>query len=121
MLFDRCDMPIALRRRSLVWNCRRARWNDDFSVGMAAGHRIVDDLAIIRTICCEGGNLSIDLVKQTRQFGHITDIVWCQFRGDNLMRAGVNPEMQFAPAPRRADTAFLIQPFALTVDLAKHI
>jgi hypothetical protein len=33
------------------------------------------------------------------------------------MRAGVNPEMQFAPATRRAETTFLIQPFALTVDL----
>jgi hypothetical protein len=33
------------------------------------------------------------------------------------VRVGVNTEMQFAPAPRRADTAFLIQPFALTIDL----
>ena len=44
-------------------------------------------------------------------------MVRCQFRSDNLVRASVNTEMQFAPAPRRADTAFLIQPFALTVDL----
>ena len=100
MLFDCCNMLIALRRRDLIWNCRRARWNDDFSVRLAVGHRIVDDLAIIRAIRCERSNLSIDLVKQTRQFGHVTDIVRCQFSGDNLVRAGVNPEMQFASAPR---------------------
>src|SRR5208282_4716419 len=56
-------------------------------------------------------------VKQTRQFGYVTDIVRRQFHGDNLVCVGVNPEMQVAPAPRRADTAFLIQPFALAVDL----
>ena len=33
------------------------------------------------------------------------------------MRIGVNTEMQLAPAPRRPDAAFLIQPFALAVDL----
>ena len=50
----------------------------------------------------------------TRQFGRVTDIVWCQFRGDNLMCAGVNPKIQFALAPRRADSAFMIHTFALT-------
>jgi hypothetical protein len=33
------------------------------------------------------------------------------------VRISVNPEMQFAPAPRRADSAFLVQPLALTVDI----
>src|SRR5208283_2725597 len=60
---------------------------------------------------------TLQLVKQTRQFGHVTDIVRRQFHGDNLVRLGVNTEMQFAPASRRADTAFLIQPFALAVNL----
>ena len=29
-----------------------------------------------------------NLVKQTLQFGHFTDVVRCQFSGDNLARAG---------------------------------
>ena len=33
------------------------------------------------------------------------------------MCVGVNTEMQFAPAPRRANAAFLIKPFAFAIDL----
>ena len=33
------------------------------------------------------------------------------------MRAGVNPEVQFAPSPARANAVFLIEPFSLAANL----
>jgi hypothetical protein len=49
--------------------------------------------------------------------GHVTDIIRRQFGGDNFVRAGINTEVQLAPAPRRANTTLLIEPFAFAVNL----
>src|ERR1700722_15081484 len=33
------------------------------------------------------------------------------------MRVGINPEVQLAPSPTRPDTVFLVEPFALAINL----
>jgi hypothetical protein len=78
---------------------------------------VVDDLAIVRSICRHRRNVSADLIKEGRHFGDVADIVQRQFHCDNLMSVAVDTEMQLAPTPARADAVFLIEPFALAVNL----
>ena len=91
--------------------------NDDRGLRMTFGHGIVNGLAIIRAVCGHRCNVSIDLIEQFRHFGNVADIVRRQFHGDDFMRVGINAEVQLAPAAARPDTMFLIQPFALAVNL----
>jgi hypothetical protein len=46
VLFDLCNMLIALRRCCSAWNRRRPRWNDDRSSRMTGGDSIVDGFAM---------------------------------------------------------------------------
>ena len=84
---------------------------------MTFGDGIVDSIAIIGAVRCERGNFPIDLIKQRRYFGEVTDIVGRQLRGNDLMCDGVNAQVQLAPPPARPDAVFLIEPFALAVNL----
>jgi hypothetical protein len=110
-------MLIALRRCYFAWNRRRPRWNDGRSFWMTVGDSIVDGLTIIRTIRGQRRNVSVDLIKQTRYFGDVADIIRRQFHHDDFMRDGVHSEVQLTPPPTRPDAVFLIEPFALAVNL----
>ena len=117
MLSDALDMSVALRCRGLARNGRRPWWNDDRSLGMTFGHGIVNGLAIIRAVCRERRNVGIDLIEQFGKFGNVADIIRRQFGRDDFMRVGINAEVQLAPPPARPDAVFLIEPFALAVNL----
>ena len=84
---------------------------------MTFGHSIVNGLAIIRAVCGHRRNVSIDLIEQFRHFGNVADIIRRQFHSDDFMRVGINAEVQLAPAAARPDAVFLIQPFALAINL----
>ena len=85
---------------------------------MAFGDSVVDgNIPIIRAVRGRRCSLSINLIKQRRHFGDVTDIVRRQLRGNDFMGDDVNPEMQPAPPPARPNAAFLIEPFSLAVNL----
>ena len=78
---------------------------------------IVDSLTIIRAIRCQRGNFRVDLIKQHRYFGDVTDIVRRQLRGNNLMCDSINPKVQLAPPSARPDAVFVVEPFSVAVNL----
>src|SRR5277367_3814958 len=84
---------------------------------MTFGDSVVDGLPIIRAVRGYRCNISINLIKQRRHFGDVTDIVRRQLRGNDFMRDGVNPKVQLAPPPARPNAVFLIEPFSLAVNL----
>ena len=84
---------------------------------MTFGDSVVDGLSVIRAVRGHRCNLSINLIKQRRHFGDVTDIVRRQLRGNDFMRDGVNPEVQLAPPSARPNAVFLIEPFSLAVNL----
>jgi hypothetical protein len=58
MLFDRCNMLIALRRLTRTRYSCRPRWNDDVSLRVTISHSVVDSLTIICAVCyqrCDRG------------------------------------------------------------------
>ena len=109
MLGDCCKMSVALCCRDPALNGRRPRWNDDRSLRMTFGHSTVDGRAIIRAVCRQRRNVSVDLIEQLWHFGNVADIIRRQFHSDDFMRVSINPEMQLAPAAARPDAVFLIQ------------
>ena len=65
MLFDRCNMLIALRRLTRTRYRCRPRWNDDGSLRVTISHSVVDSLTIICAVRyhrCDPGH---DLIKKT--------------------------------------------------------
>src|ERR1700712_2339811 len=78
---------------------------------------VVDRLPVIGAIGYHRTDLALNLVQQIRERRDIADIIRGQFHRGNLLRIGVNREMQLTPAPARPDPVLLIKPFALTVDL----
>jgi hypothetical protein len=74
-------------------------------------------LAIVRPVCRHRRNVSTDLIKEVRQLRDVADIIGRQFRRNDVMRIGIDTEMQLVPAPARADAMFLIDPFARAVNL----
>ena len=84
---------------------------------MTLGNSVVGDLAIVRPVCRHRRNLSTDLIKEIWQFGAVADIIRRQFHRDDFMRIGIDTQMQLAPPPTRPDAVFLIEPFALAVNL----
>ena len=111
------NMCVALRVHGFIWNSGPPRRNDNRSFRMAFGHCFVNDRAIIRAVGGHRSYPSIDLIEQLRDFRNVTHIVRRQFRSDNVMRARINTKMQLPPPAARPDTMFLIQPFALTINL----
>jgi hypothetical protein len=98
MLCDRRKMSVALRCRGLVRNGRRPGRDDDGGLGMTFSHSSVNGFAVIRAVCRQRRNVSLDLFEQLREFGNVADIIRRQFHGDDFMRVGINAQMQLAPA-----------------------
>ena len=117
MLFDGCNMLIALRRPARTRNRCRPRWNDDVSLRMTIRHSVVDSLTIIGAVCYHRRDRGCDLIKKSHYLRNVADIVLRQFNGDDFMRVGIDAEMQFAPTPRGTNATLLIQPFTLAIDL----
>ena len=65
MLFDGCNMLIALRRPIRTWNRCRPRWNDDVSLRMTISHSVVDSLTIICAVRYHRHDPRCDLIKKT--------------------------------------------------------
>ena len=65
---------------------------------MTFGHSSVNGFAVIRAVCHQRRNVSLDLIQQLREFGNVADIIRRQFHGDDFMRVGINAQMQPAPA-----------------------
>jgi hypothetical protein len=84
---------------------------------MTFGNSIVNGFTIIRAVCRQRRNGSIDLIEQLRHLGNVADIIRRQFHSDDFMRAGIDAEVQLPPPSARPDAMFLIQPFALAVNL----
>ena len=70
-------------------NSRRPRWNDDRNLRMTFGQGVVNGRAIIRAVCGQRRQVSIDLIQQLRHFGNVADVIRCQFHSDDFMRAGI--------------------------------
>src|SRR5690349_86685 len=117
MFGDGRKMSVALCCHGLARNGGCPGWDDDGGLRMTFGHSIVDGLAIIRAVGGHRRQVSVNLIEQLWDFGNVADILRCQFHSDDFMRVSINPEMQLAPAAARPDAVFLIQPFALAVDL----
>lgn len=117
MLFGLGKMLIALRRCCFARNRRRSRWNDDSGLWMTFGNSIVDGLTIICAVRGQRRNVGVDLVKQIRYFGNVTDIIRRQLDRHDFMRDGINSKVQLTLPPARPDAVFLIEPFALAVNL----
>jgi hypothetical protein len=66
MLFDGCNMLIALRRPTRTRNRCRPRWNDDVSPRMPIRYSVVDSLTIICAVCYHRCDRGCDLIKNTR-------------------------------------------------------
>jgi hypothetical protein len=99
MLFNGREMFVAVRRcRSVCNGCHPWR-NNDRRLRMTLGDSVIDDLAIVRSVCCHRRNVRIDLIKGVGQFGDVTDIIGRQCHRDDFMRVGIDAEMQLAPAP----------------------
>src|SRR5580692_4506305 len=84
---------------------------------MSHSDSIVDDFTVIRAIRDHRRNPNIDLIKQIRYFGNVTDIVRRQLHRDDFMRVGVHTKVQLAPTPAGANAMFLIKPLAFAIDL----
>ena len=117
MLFDGCNMLIALRRSTRARNRCRTWWNDDVSLRMTISHSVVDSFTIICAVCYHRCDTGRDLIKKAHYFRYVADIVLRQFDGYDFMRVGIDAELQFAPSPRGTNTTLLIQPFAFAIDL----
>jgi len=111
------EMFVTLRDCRLICNGCDSWWNNDRRFWVTLGNGVVDDLAIVRPVCRHRRNLDIDLIMEVRHHRDVADIIRRQFNRDNLMRIGIDPKMQLAPAPPRSDAVFLIEPFALAVNL----
>jgi uncharacterized Zn-finger protein len=117
MLRNGLEMFVALGGCRFTCNGCNLWWNNHRRIWVTLGNSVIDDLAIICPVCRHRRNVSIDLVEKVRQFGDVTDIIRRQFRRDNFMRTRIDSKMQLAPSPARADAVFLIEPFALAVNL----
>jgi hypothetical protein len=60
---------------------------------------------------------TLNLIQQIRARRDVTNIIRGQFHRGDLLRLGIDREMQLAPAPARPDAVLLIQPFARALDL----
>jgi hypothetical protein len=65
MLFDGCNMLIALSRPTRTRNRCRPRWDDDVSLRMTISHSVVDSLTIICAVCHHRCDPGCDLIKKT--------------------------------------------------------
>lgn len=110
-------MFVALRRHSFTRNGCNSGWDKNRRHRVALGNGVIDGLAIVRTVCRQRRNVSINQIKQVGQFGGVTDIIGCQFHGDDFMRIGIDTEMQLAPSPTRTNAVLLIEPFAFAGNL----
>ena len=110
-------MFVALRRHSFTRNGCNSWWNNDRRFRVTLGNGVIGDLAVIRPICRQRRNVSVDLIKQVWQFGDVTDIIQGQFHGDDFMCIGIDTEMQLAPSSARTNAVLLVEPFALAVNL----
>jgi hypothetical protein len=117
MGLDRPKMLIALGRAGFTQNRRRARRNDHPRRGMSSQHLIVNWVAIVSAIACYRTDRVLDLIQQIRQCRDVADIIRRQFHRSDFLRIGVDRQMQLAPTSARADPMFLIEPFALAVNL----
>jgi hypothetical protein len=103
-----------------VEDCNTVSQGAEFTRGRDAQQRVSFVEAISRIIRAERVHRCdprINLIKQRRYFGDVTDIVRRQLRGNDFMRDGVNPQVQLAPPPARPNAVFLIEPFSLAVNL----
>jgi hypothetical protein len=66
MLFDGCNMLIALRRPGRTQNRCCPRGNDDVSLRMPIGYSVVNGLTIIRAVSHHRCDRGCDLIKKTR-------------------------------------------------------
>ena len=66
MLFDRCNMLVALCCRCFTCNRRHPRRNDDRGSWMTFGDSVVDGLAIICAVRRHRRDAGIDLIQQVR-------------------------------------------------------
>src|SRR3954454_15405715 len=97
---------------------RGTRWDDDVRhrIGMVTGNRLVQGLAVMRTIRRYGRDLALDLPEQRRDLTSVVSGIVGQHGGDNLASIAVNGEMQLAPGPA-CPAVLLLIPLALAEEL----
>jgi hypothetical protein len=91
--------------------------NNDCRIWVTLGNSSIDDLTIIRHVCRQRRNISIDLIRVVRQFRDVADLIRRQFHRDDFMRIGIDTEMQLARPAAGPDAVLLIEPLALAVNL----
>jgi hypothetical protein len=97
MLCNDREIFVALRGCRFICNGGYSGRNNDRRFWVTRGNGVIDNLAIIRPVCRHRRNIGIDLIQEVRQSRDVADIVGRQFHRDNLMRIGIDTEMQFAP------------------------
>ena len=75
-----------------------ARWNDDVSLRMSIRHSVVDSLTIICAVGYHRRDPRCDLIKKTHYFRYVADIVRRQFGDHDVVRIGVDADVQLTPA-----------------------
>jgi hypothetical protein len=110
-------MFVALHVCRFTCNGCYSWWNNNRRFWVMLGNSVVNDLAIVRPVCSHRRNVSTDLIKEVWQLRDVADIIRRQFHRHDFMRIGIDTQMQLAPTPTRSDAVFLIEPFALAVNL----
>src|SRR5689334_12301626 len=73
------------------------------TAGMSLQYLVVHRVAVIGAVGGHRTDRALDLVQQIRERRDIGDIIRGQFNCGDLLRIGVDPQMQFAPAPAGPD------------------
>ena len=68
MLCNGHKMFVTLRGCRFTCNSCYSWWNNDRRFWVTLGNSVIDNLAIVRAICCHRRNVAIDLIKEIWQF-----------------------------------------------------
>ena len=61
---------------------------------------IINHLSVIGSVCGQGANRTFYLIEQIWDHRDITNVIHCQFDGDDFMGIGVDRDMEFPPPTR---------------------
>ena len=89
-------------------------WNHDVCIGLSLKNLSIDGITVVSAIRHEGIK-RIDLIEQCPQCAGITDRLFSQVTGNNLMFL-INGQMQFPPTTLRLDAVFLLFPLIFSLN-----
>src|SRR4051794_14771928 len=119
---DHLDVLVPLTGRGPGSRAQRCSgpWRDDHrhrGIGLTLSHGAVDGLAVVGPVGRHRPEGTGDLVEQRADLGGIPLLVARQLGREDLARAGINGQVEFAPGPLAPLAVLLDHPLARAVDL----